>query len=234
MRFAAHLCPHVHGAAWYAIIRQVTTVMTDARESDLPECPPPARGSLIVLSGPSGVGKDAVLAPLFSAGTCPPRLRRCITATTRAPRPGEVEGVDYFFLSNEEFQRRSGAGFFLEHASYAGRWYGTPRWWVEAEVAGGNDVLLKIDVQGALQIRSQVPEAVLIFIAPPSEAELERRLRGREPDADPDDLARRLAIALEELARARQYDYLVVNARLEKAVEDLRAIIIAERCRVRR
>ena len=108
-----------------------------------------------MLSGPSGVGKDAVLAPLFSAETCPPRLRRCITATTRAPRPGEIEGVDYFFLSGEEFQRRVGEGFFLEHATYAGRSYGTPRWWVEAEVAGGNDVLLKIDVQGALQVRAR-------------------------------------------------------------------------------
>ncbi len=207
---------------------------TAASEPDRTEYPAPARGSLIVVSGPSGVGKDAVLAPLFSAETCPPRLRRCITATTRAPRPGEIDGVDYFFLAREEFQQRIGEGYFLEHASYAGRFYGTPRWWVEAEVAGGNDVLLKIDVQGALQVRSQAPEAVLIFIAPPSEAELEKRLRGRDPDADPEDLARRLAIAREELSLARRYDYLVMNDRIENAVEALRAIIIAERCRVRR
>ncbi len=154
---------------------------TAASELGRPEFPAPGRGSLIVLSGPSGVGKDAVLAPLFSAGTCPPRLRRCITATTRAPRPGEIDGVDYFFLAREEFERRVAAELFLEHATYAGRSYGTPRWWVEAEVAGGNDVLLKIDVQGALQVRSQAPEAVLVFIAPPSEEELERRLRGRDP-----------------------------------------------------
>jgi len=207
---------------------------TAVSELDQPAYPAPARGSLIVLSGPSGVGKDAVLAPLFSAETCPPRLRRCITATTRAPRPGEIDGVDYFFLSREEFQRRVGEGFFLEHASYAGRSYGTPRWWVEAEVTGGNDVLLKIDVQGALQVRSEAPEAVLVFIAPPSEEELERRLRGRDPDANPDDLARRLAIAREELALAREYDYLVVNDQIEKAVAALRAIVIAERCRIRR
>ena len=144
-----------------------------------------ARGSLIVLSGPSGVGKDAVLAPLFSAETCPPRLRRCITATTRAPRAGEVEGVDYFFLSREEFERRIAEGFFLEHASYAGRFYGTPRWWVEAEIAGGNDVLLKIDVQGALQVRCQAPEAVLVFIAPPSEEELERQAARPRPGCKP-------------------------------------------------
>jgi len=200
---------------------------------DRPEYPAPTRGNLIVLSGPSGVGKDAVLAPLFSAEACPPRLRRCITATTRAPRPGEIDGVDYFFLSRGEFEQRVAEGFFLEHATYAGRSYGTPRWWVEAEVNGGNDVLLKIDVQGALQVRSQAPEAVLVFIAPPSEEELERRLRGRDPDANPDDLARRLSIAREELALARQYDYLVVNDRIETAVEALRAIVIAERCRIR-
>jgi len=209
-------------------------VTTAASELDRPEYPAPARGSLIVLSGPSGVGKDAVLAPLFSAEACPPRLRRCITATTRAPRPGEIDGVDYFFLSRGEFEQRVAERFFLEHASYAGRSYGTPRWWVEAEVTGGNDVLLKIDVQGALQVRSEAPEAVLVFIAPPSEEELERRLRGRDPDANPDDLARRLAIARDELALARQYDYLVVNDRIEKAVEALRAIVIAERCRIRR
>jgi guanylate kinase len=192
------------------------------------------RGNIIVLSGPSGAGKDAVLAPLFSAGTCPPRLRRCITATTRAPRPGEIEGVDYFFLPREEFERRIGEGFFLEHASYAGRSYGTPRPWVDGETAGGSDVLLKIDVQGALQVRAAAPEAVLIFVVPPSLEELERRLRGRDPGANPDDLARRLAIAREELGLAGRYDYQVVNDRIENAVEALRAIVIAERCRVRR
>jgi len=212
----------------------VTTVTTAASEIDLAAYPAPRRGNLIVLSGPSGVGKDAVLAPLFSAENCPPRLRRCITATTRAPRPGEIDGVDYFFLSGDEFQQRIDESFFLEHAAYAGRSYGTPRWWVEAEVAGGNDVLLKIDVQGALQVRAQVPDAVLVFIAPPTTEELERRLRGRDPGADSLDLARRLAIARGELAPALEYDYLVVNDRIENAVAALRAIVIAERCRIRR
>ena len=212
----------------------VTTLTTAESNLDRPECHAPARGNLIVVSGPSGVGKDAVLAPLFSAEMCPPRLRRCITATTRAPRPGEVEGLDYFFLRHEEFEERIAEGFFLEHASFSGRFYGTPKWWVEAELDGGNDVLLKIDVQGALQVRSLAPDAVLVFIAPPSEAELERRLRGRDSGADPDDLARRLATAREELALARRYDYLVMNERIEQAVEDLRAIIIAERCRIPR
>lgn len=192
------------------------------------------RGNLIVLSGPSGVGKDAVLAPLFAAPTRPPRLRRCITATTREPRPGEIEGVDYFFMSRAEFERRIAEDFFLEHAWYAGRFYGTPRWWVEAELEGGNDVLLKIEVQGALQVRAEAPGAVLIFIAPPTLEELERRLRGRDGEADPADLARRLATAREELALAPRYDYLLVNERIETAVEHLRSIIIAERCRLRR
>jgi len=178
--------------------------------------------------------KDALLAPLLAAGTAPPRLRRCITATTRAPRPGEIEGVDYFFLPAAEFERRIGEGFFLEHATYAGCRYGTPRWWVERERDGGNDVLLKIDAQGALQVRAQAPDAVLIFLAPPSLEELERRLRGRDPGADPADLARRLTIAREELALAPRYDYVVVNDSIERAVEDLRAIVLAERCRTRR
>jgi guanylate kinase len=211
----------------------VTTAHGDRDGFDPLESRKGARGRLIVLSGPSGSGKDAVLAPLFAADTCPPRLRRCVTATTRSPRPGEIEGVDYFFLSHEEFERRVGEGFFLEHASYAGRCYGTPRWWVKTEQDGGNDVLLKIDVQGALQVRTQAPEAILLFIAPPSLEELERRLRGRDPGADPDDLARRLAIAREELALARRYDYLVVNDTIENAVGNIRSIILAERCRIR-
>jgi guanylate kinase len=194
----------------------------------------PARGRLFVVSGPSGVGKDAVLAPLFAAETCPPRLRRCITATTRAPRPGEVDGEDYFFLTREEFELRIGLGHFLEHASYAGRFYGTPRPWVEAERDGGNDVLLKIEVQGALQVRSAVPDAVLVFLAPPSVEELERRLRGRDPNADAADLARRLEIARTELGLAARYDYLVVNDEIPRAVETLRAIVLAERSRIAR
>jgi guanylate kinase len=195
---------------------------------------PAACGKLIVFSGPSGVGKDAVLTPLFDPKICPPRLRRCITATTRSPRPGEIEGVDYFFLSPEEFERRIAEGFFLEHACFSGRHYGTPRWWVEAELQQGNDVLLKIDVQGALQVRAQAPGAVMIFIAPPSLEELERRLCNRDAGADPADCTRRLAIARDELALAPGYDYLVVNDRLDEAVEALRAIIVAERCRIRR
>lgn len=209
------------------------TTASDSRPAADPVPKAPDRGRIIVLSGPSGAGKDAVLAPLFAAGTCPPRLRRCITATTRAPRSGEIDGADYFFLAEGEFRNRIAEGFFLEHACYAGRFYGTPRWWVEKERDGGNDVLLKIDVQGALQVRDAAPDAVLVFIAPPSLAELERRLCGRDPGADPADLARRLAIARDELALAPRYDYRVVNDTIERAVEDVRAIVLAERCRTR-
>lgn len=199
--------------------------------------PPPdltgaSRGRLFVVSGPSGVGKDAVLGPLLSAENRPRRLRRCVTATTRPPRPGEVEGVDYFFLERAEFERRIALGGFLEHASYAGRYYGTPRAWVEEQRAGGNDVLLKIEVQGAFQVREAAPDAVLVFLAPPSREELERRLRGRDPDADPEDIARRLETASAELALAARYDYLVVNDTIPAAMEALRAIVLAERCRV--
>lgn len=207
--------------------------MDNVADKDLLPDLVPSRGRLFVLSGPSGVGKDAVLAPLFAAETCPPRLRRCITATTRPPRPGEIEGVDYFFLSREEFERRVGAGHFLEHAEYAGRRYGTPRPWVDAERDGGNDVLLKIEVQGALQVRAAAPEAVLIFLAPPTGAELKRRLRSRDPEAPPADLARRLEIARTELDLAGRYDYLVVNDRVPEAVVAIRTIVLAERCRIR-
>jgi guanylate kinase len=194
---------------------------------------PAARGRLFVVSGPSGVGKDAVLAPLFALDACPPRLRRCITATTRAPRPGEIDGRDYFFLPRAEFERRIAAGEFLEHAEYAGNLYGTPLPWVEAERAGGNDVLLKIEVKGALQVRARVPDAVLVFLGPPSTEELGRRLRGRDPGADPADLARRLEIACAELALAPQYDYVIVNERIPEAVDAIRAVVLAERFRVR-
>jgi len=195
---------------------------------------PPPRGRLIVLSGPSGVGKDAVLAPLFDAAAAPPRLVRCITATTRPPREGEVEGRDYLFMTEEEFEYRVDGGFFLEYARYSGRSYGTPRDWVEAQRAAGNDVLLKIEVQGALQVRERVPDAVLVFLAAPSWEELERRLRGRDPGEDPEDLRRRLSTARHEMELAPRYDYLVVNDRIPKAVEALRSIVIAERCRIRR
>lgn len=184
-----------------------------------------------MVSGPSGVGKDTVLAALLAPDACPPGLLRCVTATTRAPRSNEVEGLDYFFLTRPEFEKRIEQGFFLEHASYNEDYYGTPVDYVGRERAAGHDVLLKIEVQGALQVRANAPDAILIFLAPPSWDELERRLRSRASD-DPERLKRRLDIAREEMRAARGYDYLVVNDLVEDAAAALRAIILAERCRI--
>jgi len=191
----------------------------------------PKRGRLFVVSGPSGVGKDAVLSALFASVECPPGLLRCITATTRAPRPTEIPGRDYFFFSREEFEERIQSEFFLEHATYNGNYYGTPHDYPEQRRDEGDDVVLKIEVQGALTVKSRVPDAILIFLAPPSWEELERRLRSRATD-DESEVCRRLEIARSEMAIARRYDYLVTNDLIEDAVATLRAIVLAERCRI--
>lgn len=191
----------------------------------------PRKGRLYVLSGPSGSGKDAVLNAMLGSQDAPPSLERCVTATTRPPRPGEVHGKDYWFLTRQEFEEGIAGGVFLEHAQYNGAWYGTPRRWVEERVAAGVDVLLKIEVQGALQVKKQWPEAILVFLAPPSWEELERRIRSRGADDDAA-IRNRLAIARTEMEAAREYTYLIVNDVLTEAAATLRAIIIAERCRV--
>jgi guanylate kinase len=192
----------------------------------------PKRGRLFVVSGPSGVGKDVVLSALFASVDCPPNLLRCITATTRPPRPTEIPGRDYFFFSREEFERRIESEFFLEHATYNGNYYGTPHDYPEQVRDEGNDVVLKIEVQGALTVKSRVPDAILVFLAPPSWDELERRLRSRATD-DEAEVIRRLQIARNEMAIAKEYDYLVINDLVEEAVASLRAIVLAERCRIR-
>jgi guanylate kinase len=189
------------------------------------------RGRLFVVSGPSGVGKDAVLSALLASVDCPPRLLRCITATTREPRPTEIPGRDYFFFTRDEFERRIQSEFFLEHALYNGNYYGTPHDYPEQVRDEGGDVLLKIEVQGALTVKSRVPDALLIFLAPPSWDELERRLRSRATDNEAEVL-RRLEIARVEMALAGRYDYLVTNDQIEHAVRSLSAIVLAERCRI--
>lgn len=185
----------------------------------------------MVLSGPSGVGKDTVLDALFAKAICPPGLQRCVTATTRQPRENEVDGLHYFFFTREEFEKRIAEGFFLEYALYGENFYGTPRHYVERERAEGHDVLLKIEVQGALQVKAAVPDAILIFLAPPSWEELERRLRERATDT-PAQRKRRLETARREMEAAPRYDYLVVNDTVEQAAQMLRAIVLAERCRI--
>jgi guanylate kinase len=196
-----------------------------------PEDLVPERGRLIVLSGPSGVGKGTVLKGLLHGPRAVPRALRCTTATTRAPRPGEEDGVHYHFLSREQFEERIARGFFLEWARYNENLYGTPGDSVEADLARGCDTILEIEMQGALQVRENAPDAILIFLAPPSWEELERRLRGRATD-DAASVERRLATARREMEAVEKYDYLIVNDDLSTAVDFLRAILLAERRRI--
>ena len=189
-----------------------------------------SEGLLIVVSGPSGVGKDAVLTEFAKIY---PRARKCVTTTTREPRAGEAQGVDYTFVSEEEFRGRIDAGGFLEHAEFCGNLYGTPRQWVEERLREGMDVVLKIDVQGGLAVKTQMPSAVMIFLVPPSMEELERRLRNRLTDSD-EAIAGRLVRARQEMEQIPHYDYIIENDAVAQAAEELKAVIIAEHCKLRR
>ena len=174
--------------------------------------------TVLVITGPSGVGKGTLIRLLLDRF---PSMALSISATTRKPRPGEEDGVDYHFLSAEEFQRRIDAGEFLEWAEYAGNRYGTLRSELERDV----DVLvLEIEVQGARQVRERVPDAVSVFIAPPSDEALRTRLVGRGSD-DPEQIEKRLAVAQEELAARDEFDHVVVNDDLEAAVQELADLV---------
>ena len=179
---------------------------------------------LIILSGPSGVGKSTVLRRLVDR--YPDRLRLSISATTRSPRPGEVDGVDYHFLSQGEFARRQSAGEFLECCEVFGRghWYGTLLSEVTPSIDDQKWVILDIDVDGAVTVRSHFPNALTIFLRPGSEQELERRLRARGTETE-DALLRRLDVARRELARADQYHFQVVNDTVDQAVDDIADIL---------
>jgi guanylate kinase len=179
---------------------------------------------VFVITGPSGVGKGTLIGALMRRL---PALELSISATTRIPRAGERPGVDYHFLSQDDFEKRIAAGDFVEHADYAGRKYGTLRSELERRIQAGTPVVLEIEVQGARQVRSSVPGAVQVFIAPPSLDALRKRLTGRGTD-DPEEVERRLEVAAQELQAQSEFEHVVVNDRLEEAVENLSEIVQSE------
>jgi guanylate kinase len=179
---------------------------------------------LFVITGPSGVGKGTLIARLLNRVQ---DLELSVSATTRKPRPGEVDGREYHFLDPAEFDRRVAAGEFLEHASYSGHRYGTLRSEVENRLSEGRSVVLEIELQGARQVRERRPESVRVFIAPPDPAALRRRLEGRGTD-DPEAIERRLDTAREELAAEKEFEHVVVNDQVDQATAELERIVRAE------
>ena len=182
-------------------------------------------GVLIIVSAPSGCGKSTVVHALMEQRD---KLRFSVSATTRAPREGEVDGVDYFFVSRERFQQMVDEGAFLEHAEYVGNCYGTPRAPVEQQLAEGYDVYLDIDVQGAMQVKALRPETLMIFLMPPSMEELERRLTKRGNNS-PEEIKGRLEAAEREFALRDRFDYVVVNDVVDRAVAEISGLIDAQK-----
>ena len=185
------------------------------------------KGKTFIISGPSGVGKSTVLSALLEKH---PDLAFSVSATTRAPRPGEVDGVHYHFIGVDDFRQMIARKELLEYAEYVGNFYGTPKGFVDDSMAQGRDVILDIEVQGATQVHNLRPETVRIFIAPPSWEELEKRLTSRGTDS-PEKIQKRLVRAKVEFQTAHTYDYFVINDTVEGAVAELEAIMIAEHCR---
>lgn len=185
------------------------------------------KGQCLVLSAPSGAGKSTLVARLRAEF---PGFAYSISCTTRAPRQGEEDGVHYHFLTRDAFLAKRDAGFFAEWAEVHGNFYGTPKGPVEEMLGKGQDILFDIDVQGAMQLKRVFPQALYVFILPPTREVLEQRLRGRGTDAE-DVIAKRLKNALAELKEAANFDYLIINDDLEEAADELRAVYVAGRAR---
>lgn len=186
------------------------------------------KGLLIVLSGPSGVGKGTVRKAIFAHPDT--AFEYSISMTTRAPREGEVNGVDYFFKSRIEFEDLIQQGKLLEYAEFVGNYYGTPVDYVRETLDKGRDVFLEIEVQGARQVREKFPEGLFIFLAPPSLSELKNRITTRGTESE-DIINNRMTVAKEEIEMMSLYDYVVENDQVENAVDKIKAIVIAEHCR---
>ncbi|HEY4139521.1 MAG TPA: guanylate kinase [Casimicrobiaceae bacterium] len=183
--------------------------------------PPPASGCLFVLAAPSGGGKTSLVRELLLRE---PGMRLSVSYTTRPPRPGEKDGVDYHFVDEARFKALEKAGEFLEHAYVHGNWYATSATWLKQQIAEGHDVLLEIDWQGAAQVRKLIPSAVLIFILPPTLASLKERLERRGQDSK-EVIARRMEAAREEMRHCGQFDYVIMNQDFARAVDDLSVIV---------
>lgn len=188
------------------------------------------RGMLIVLSGPSGTGKGTVCKALLNKHR---NISLSISATTREPRAGEIHGKHYFFTNREEFEKRIGNNDFLEYANVFSNYYGTPKSFVDEMLASGKDVLLEIDVQGALKVKENSPDGVFIFLIPPSMAELEKRIRSRGTESE-EKIRERLGKAGTEMDLMDKYDYVIVNDEVDHVVAKIESIIDAERLRVAR
>lgn len=185
------------------------------------------KGLLIVVSAPSGCGKGTILSEVLKDD----RFYYSVSATTRSPRLGEVNGVTYHFITKQDFEERIKNNAMLEYAEYCGNYYGTPKKEIDEMREQGKNVILEIEVQGAMKVRGICPDAVFIFVLPPSVAELERRLKKRATETD-DVIAQRVSQARSEIELARKYDYVVVNAALEDAINDFKAVIKAEELKV--